>query len=455
MGFIDRQNRYIAAYISIFLANKIKIGDEHNKLLAQIKKDLDDISINILHKLKMQHKVIDGYYIKSPISELVNCIINYAYTMQASDIHLEPQEKYLQIRFRLDGKMILIYQLDNKISNYLVSYLKLIANLDIAEKRIPQDGKINFSSKDVTNLDIRISTIPIIFGEKIVLRLLGNIQTLLSLDNMEFSYINLNNFKEMIHLSSGLIVITGPVNSGKSTLLYAILNYLNHTDMNIVTIEDPIELDIQGINQMQVNFKAGLDWSLALKAILRQDPDIVMIGEIRDDIVAKQAITTALTGHLVLTTLHTTNALGVPARLIDMGVSPMMLSIALTGMTAQRLVRKICPYCKVKYKPQMNSLESLFLGKDFYVGMDLYKGSGCEKCNYTGFKGQVAIQEVFQVTDKIRHLIGKSDVDLNLKRMAQMEGFKNLLDDGKSKVLQGITTVQEVWQVINGVYKLG
>ena len=455
MGFIDRQNRYIAAYISIFLANKIKIGDEHNKLLAQIKKDLDDISINILHKLKMQHKVIDGYYIKSPISELVNCIINYAYTMQASDIHLEPQEKYLQIRFRLDGKMILIYQLDNKISNYVVSYLKLIANLDIAEKRIPQDGKINFSSKDVTNLDIRISTIPIIFGEKIVLRLLGNIQTLLSLDNMEFSYTNLNNFKEMIHLSSGLIVITGPVNSGKSTLLYAILNYLNHTDMNIVTIEDPIELDIQGINQMQVNFKAGLDWSLALKAILRQDPDIVMIGEIRDDIVAKQAITTALTGHLVLTTLHTTNALGVPARLIDMGVSPMMLSIALTGMTAQRLVRKICPYCKVKYKPQMNSLESLFLGKDFYVGMDLYKGSGCEKCNYTGFKGQVAIQEVFQVTDKIRHLISKSDVDLNLKRMAQMEGFKNLLDDGKSKVLQGITTVQEVWQVINGVYKLG
>ena len=455
MGFIDRQNRYIAAYISIFLANKIKIGDEHNKLLAQIKKDLDDISINILHKLKMQHKVIDGYYIKSPISELVNCIINYAYTMQASDIHLEPQEKYLQIRFRVDGKMILIYQLDNKISNYLVSYLKLIANLDIAEKRIPQDGKINFSSKDVTNLDIRISTIPIIFGEKIVLRLLGNIQTLLSLDNMEFSYTNLNNFKEMIHLSSGLIVITGPVNSGKSTLLYAILNYLNHTDMNIVTIEDPIELDIQGINQMQVNFKAGLDWSLALKAILRQDPDIVMIGEIRDDIVAKQAITTALTGHLVLTTLHTTNALGVPARLIDMGVSPMMLSIALTGMTAQRLVRKICPYCKVKYKPQMNSLESLFLGKDFYVGMDLYKGSGCEKCNYTGFKGQVAIQEVFQVTDKIRHLISKSDVDLNLKRMAQMEGFKNLLDDGKSKVLQGITTVQEVWQVINGVYKLG
>lgn len=455
MGFIDRQNRYIAAYISIFLANKIKIGDEHNKLLAQIKKDLDDISINILHKLKMQHKVIDGYYIKSPISELVNCIINYAYTMQASDIHLEPQEKYLQIRFRLDGKMILIYQLDNKISNYLVSYLKLIANLDIAEKRIPQDGKINFSSRDVTNLDIRISTIPIIFGEKIVLRLLGNIQTLLSLDNMEFSYTNLNNFKEMIHLSSGLIVITGPVNSGKSTLLYAILNYLNHTDMNIVTIEDPIELDIQGINQMQVNFKAGLDWSLALKAILRQDPDIVMIGEIRDDIVAKQAITTALTGHLVLTTLHTTNALGVPARLIDMGVSPMMLSIALTGMTAQRLVRKICPYCKVKYKPQMNSLESLLLGKDFYVGMDLYKGSGCEKCNYTGFKGQVAIQEVFQVTDKIRHLISKSDVDLNLKRIAQMEGFKNLLDDGKSKVLQGITTVQEVWQAINGVYKLG
>lgn len=419
----------------------------------EIEKDLEQLSLKIMRNLQLQgkHNILQGYRNKSPVADFIDCLLENAYKLQASDIHLEPQEKYLQIRYRIDGKLILIYKASNKISNFLISYLKLISNLDIAEKRLPQDGKFIFSAQ---NIDIRISTIPVLFGEKVVLRLLGNKENLLNLNQMGFSKMNLKYFKDMISASSGLIVITGPVNSGKSTLLYASLNYLNRLDTNIITIEDPVELNLEGINQMQVNQKAGMDFAVALRASLRQDPDIVMIGEIRDEVVAKQAITTALTGHLVLTTLHTKNALGVPARLIDLGVSPVMLSIALLGMTSQRLVRKICPKCKVSYKPNENSLEALFLGKDFYLGMDLYKGEGCKYCNYTGFLGQIALQEILRPTEKMRYLISRDDVDVNLKREARLTDFKSLLDDGKMKVLQGITTVQEVWKTLNGVYQI-
>lgn len=419
----------------------------------EIEKDLEQLSLKIMRNLQLQgkHNILQGYRNKSPVADFIDCLLENAYKLQASDIHLEPQEKYLQIRYRIDGKLILIYKASNKISNFLISYLKLISNLDIAEKRLPQDGKFIFPAQ---NIDIRISTIPVLFGEKVVLRLLGNKENLLNLNQMGFSKMNLKYFKDMISASSGLIVITGPVNSGKSTLLYASLNYLNRLDTNIITIEDPVELNLDGINQMQINQKAGMDYAVALKASLRQDPDIVMIGEIRDEMVAKQAITTALTGHLVLTTLHTKNALGVPARLIDLGVSPVMLSIALLGMTSQRLVRKICPKCKTSYKPNENSLEAFFLEKNFYLGMDLYKGEGCKYCNYTGFLGQIALQEILRPTEKMRYLISRDDVDVNLKREARLTDFKSLLDDGKMKVLQGITTVQEVWKTLNGVYQI-
>lgn len=419
----------------------------------EIEKDLEQLSLKIMRNLQIQgkHNILQGYRNKSPVADFIDCLLENAYKLQASDIHLEPQEKYLQIRYRVDGKLILIYKASSKINNFLISYLKLISNLDIAEKRLPQDGKFIFPAQ---NIDIRISTIPVLFGEKVVLRLLGNKENLLNLNQMGFSKMNLKYFKDMISASSGLIVITGPVNSGKSTLLYASLNYLNRLDTNIITIEDPVELNLEGINQMQINQKAGMDFAVALRASLRQDPDIVMIGEIRDEMVAKQAITTALTGHLVLTTLHTKNALGVPARLIDLGVSPVMLSIALLGMTSQRLVRKICPKCKISYKPSENSLEALLLGKDFYLGMDLYKGEGCKYCNYTGFLGQIALQEILRPTEKMRYLISRDDVDVNLKREARLTDFKSLLDDGKMKVLQGITTAQEVWKTLNGVYQI-
>lgn len=419
----------------------------------EIEKDLEQLSLKIMRNLQLQgkHNILQGYRNKLPVADFIDCLLENAYKLQASDIHLEPQEKYLQIRLRIDGKLVLIYKASNQISNFLISYLKLISNLDIAEKRLPQDGKFIFSAQ---NIDIRISTIPVLFGEKVVLRLLGNKENLLNLNQIGFSKMNLKYFKDMISASSGLIVITGPVNSGKSTLLYASLNYLNRLDTNIITIEDPVELNLEGINQMQVNQKAGMDYAVALRASLRQDPDIVMIGEIRDEMVAKQAITTALTGHLVLTTLHTKNALGVPARLIDLGVSPVMLSIALLGMTSQRLVRKICPKCKISYKPSENSLEALLLGKDFYLGMDLYKGEGCKYCNYTGFLGQIALQEILRPTEKMRYLISRDDVDVNLKREARLTDFKSLLDDGKMKVLQGITTAQEVWKTLNGVYQI-
>ena len=368
----------------------------------EIEKDLEQLSLKIMRNLQLQgkHNILQGYRNKSPVADFIDCLLENAYKLQASDIHLEPQEKYLQIRYRIDGKLILIYKASNKISNFLISYLKLISNLDIAEKRLPQDGKFIFSAQ---NIDIRISTIPVLFGEKVVLRLLGNKENLLNLNQMGFSKMNLKYFKDMISASSGLIVITGPVNSGKSTLLYASLNYLNRLDTNIITIEDPVELNLEGINQMQVNQKAGMDYAVALRASLRQDPDIVMIGEIRDEMVAKKAI---------------------------------------------------CPKCKISYKPSENSLEALLLGKDFYLGMDLYKGEGCKYCNYTGFLGQIALQEILRPTEKMRYLISRDDVDVNLKREARLTDFKSLLDDGKMKVLQGITTAQEVWKTLNGVYQI-
>lgn len=427
--------------------------NEDDELSDVIRQKLDDLAEKIIRHINMQEKqgVLHSYHNKSPVEEFVNYIILQAFKLQASDIHFEPQEKYLQIRYRIDGKLSWQYKTDVKIKNNVISYLKLISCLDIAEKRIPQDGKFIFNQ---SNIDIRISTIPILYGEKIVLRLLGNKQNLLNLQQMNFSIENLIDFKQMIQASSGLIVITGPVNSGKSTLLYASLNFLNKVDTNIITIEDPVELNLEGVNQMQINLKAGLDFSRALRASLRQDPDIVMIGEIRDEIVAKQAVSAALTGHLVLTTLHTANALEVPARLIDMGVNPMMLSIALLGMTSQRLVRRICPYCKEKYKPSNNSLEAVILGNEFYSGMDLIRGKGCKCCQQTGFLGQIALQEILQPTEKMRLLISKADLDVNFKRLVLMNGFKTLVDDARQKILWGLTTASEVWRALNGVYQI-
>lgn len=421
-------------------------------MLEELQHDLDEHIAEIKHNLQInsRNSFFQGTLSKSPISRFADLIIDYAAAMNASDIHFEPQEKWLQIRFRIDGVLIFIHKIPQQIQLQLISYLKLASGMDISEKRLPQDGSILYAKK---HLDIRVSVIPVLFGEKMVMRLLDNDSKILSLMQMGFSGQNLHLFKNLIKSASGIITITGPVNSGKSTLLYSVLNYLNTENVNIVTIEDSIEMKITGINQMQVNLKAGMDFAKGLRAVLRQDPDIVMIGEIRDEYSAGEAVRAALTGHLVFTTLHTANAMGAVARLIDMKVSPSMLSIALAGSTAQRLVRKICPRCKESYQPAENSLEALLLGDRFHAGIKLFKGTGCKYCNNSGYAGRTAVHEIMTVDDDIRMLIAKGEVNLKLKRFLYLSKMKTMLDDCREKVIAGITTAQEVWRVLNGVYK--
>lgn len=421
-------------------------------MLEKLRLDLDTCIAKIRQSLAVssRNSLLQGTLAKSPISGLADIIIDYAVRMNASDIHLEPQEEYLRIRFRIDGVLLFIYKIPPAVQNQLISYLKLTAGMDISEKRLPQDGSILYAKK---HLDIRISVIPVLFGEKMVMRLLIGGSRILSLTQMGFSEYNLRMFKSLIKLSSGIVTITGPVNSGKSTLLYSVLSYLNRENVNIVTIEDPIEMKITGINQMQVNLKAGMDFAKGLRAVLRQDPDIVMIGEIRDEYSAAEAVRAALTGHLVFTTLHTASAVGAIARLLDMKIAPAMLSITLAGSTAQRLVRRICPNCKEAYMPLENSLEAFLLGDKFYPGIKLFRGTGCVFCNSSGYSGRSAVHEILKIDDTMRMFIAKGEGDLKLKRFLRLKGMKTLLDDCREKVLNGTTTAQEVWRVLNGVYK--
>ena len=421
-------------------------------MLEKLRLDLDTCIAKIRQSLAVssRNSLLQGTLAKSPISGLADIIIDYAVRMNASDIHLEPQEEYLRIRFRIDGVLLFIYKIPPAVQNQLISYLKLTAGMDISEKRLPQDGSILYAKK---HLDIRISVIPVLFGEKMVMRLLIGGSRILSLTQIGFSEYNLRMFKSLIKLSSGIVTITGPVNSGKSTLLYSVLSYLNRENVNIVTIEDPIEMKITGINQMQVNLKAGMDFAKGLRAVLRQDPDIVMIGEIRDEYSAAEAVRAALTGHLVFTTLHTASAVGAIARLLDMKIAPAMLSIALAGSTAQRLVRRICPNCKEAYMPLENSLEAFLLGDKFYPGIKLFRGTGCVFCNSSGYSGRSAVHEILKIDDTMRMFIAKGEGDLKLRRFLRLKGMKTLLDDCREKVLNGTTTAQEVWRVLNGVYK--
>ncbi len=399
-------------------------------------------------ELGARNSLIQGHYAKAPIAQLTDMVLERAAAMAVSDIHFEPREKELFIRFRIDGRLRLMCRLPGALNAYLISYLKLMTGMDIAEKRLPQDGSVLYGEK---HLDIRASSIPTVEGEKVVLRLLGSAGRLMTLDQMGFSVENLTKFKQLIQSAGGIITITGPVNSGKSTLLYAVLNHLNKSDINIVTVEDPVEMKLPGVNQMQVNQKSGMTFAVGLKAVLRQDPDVVMVGEIRDEVTAQEAVRAALTGHLVLTTLHTSDASGVPARLIDMGVKPSMLAITLLAGTAQRLVRRICPHCAEEYMPEANSLEAVMLGSRFHSGIKLKRGRGCSRCGNSGYSGRTALHEIMAVNDGIKTLIARGEAGLKLKRLLRMNGMKTMQDDARAKILDGTTTAQEAWRVLNGI----
>ncbi len=378
-----------------------------------------------------------------PLIKLVNSIIENAIVSRASDIHIEPFEKTVRIRYRIDGKNIEAMSLPKQFALSIVSRIKIMSHLDIAEKRLPQDGRIKLKVAG-REIDLRVSTIPVAFGEKCVMRILDSTSIKVNLDDLGFEKEDLDKYKKAVKSPHGIILVTGPTGSGKSTTLYATLNLLNNIGVNILTAEDPIEYNLEGINQLQINEEIGLSFAKALRAFLRQDPDIIMVGEIRDTETADIAIRAALTGHLVLSTLHTNDASSAIARLIDMGIAPYLIASSLRLVLAQRLVRRICESCKISYEPSLELLESLSIGNTKTV---FYRGKGCPSCNNTGYKGRIALYEVMPVDEQIRKaIISGADTD-EIKKIAINSGMQTLRQSGIRKVLNGITTIEEVLEV--------
>lgn len=389
---------------------------------------------------------------EAPVIRLVNSIISQAISEGASDIHVEPMEDSVRVRYRVDGILQEKQRLPKRIQAGIIARLKIISNMDIAERRIPQDGRLSLKYEG-RPVDFRVSSLPSIFGEKIVLRILDKTSSLKPLEALGFSEYNLKKFESIITQPYGMILISGPTGSGKTTTLYSILNRLNTPTKNIITVEDPVEYQLKGINQVQVNEKAGLTFANALRSILRQDPNIILIGEIRDKETAQIAIEAALTGHLVLSTIHTNDSSSIPTRLIDMGVEPFLVASSLIGATAQRLVRKVCQTCKHPVEPSEEVLTHL--GFPLEEGVTFYRGDGCEACGYTGYKGRVAISEILPISPEIQRLILNSASSKEIMAEGKRQGMKTLLDDAMNKAAEGITTLEEVIRVVSTLEAVG
>ncbi|MDI3522481.1 MAG: type pilus assembly protein PilB [Bacillota bacterium] len=373
---------------------------------------------------------------------IVDSLFAQAVEARASDIHIEPLDEDLRVRFRIDGVLQPVINLNSGVLGPLISRIKVMAGMDIAERRAPQDGRIELKQGG-HEIDVRVSTLPTIRGEKVVLRLLDKTTRIMSLSALGFAAQALTGFRQLIARPYGMVLVTGPTGCGKTTTLYAALRTLNTPQQNIITIEDPVEYQIPGINQVQVNPKAGIDFATGLRAILRQDPNIIMVGEIRDSETADVAIRSALTGHLVLSTLHTNDAAGTITRLLDMGVEPYLVASALAGVVAQRLVRCVCPRCEEEYLPEPEEWTLLELGPD-RPPEPLKRGRGCPACRYTGYWGRTAIQESMVVTPALRRLILAKASAEEIRAAALQEGMIPLLQDGVAKVLAGRTTIAEV-----------
>jgi general secretion pathway protein E len=387
---------------------------------------------------------------EAPIIRLVNSILYNSVKQRASDIHIEPFEKELVVRFRIDGVLYDMVRPPKRFQSSTISRIKIMAGLNIAEKRLPQDGRIRIKigGKDV---DIRVSVIPTAHGERIVMRLLDRTQVLLRLEEIGITGHKLEQIRKLIRMSYGIMLETGPTGSGKTTTLYAALSEINTPDKNIITVEDPIEYQLKGIGQIQVNPKIDLSFARGLRAILRQDPDVIMVGEIRDLETAEIAIQASLTGHLVLSTLHTNDAPTAITRLVDMGIEPFLVSSSLTGVVAQRLIRVLCPKCKEPYIPTDEELEEIQVDRYQVQNGHFYRRSGCQKCADTGYLGRSGIYEVLMVDEEIQNLILKG-ADSNVIRKAAIDkGMTTLRQDGAEKVVAGLTTVQEVARVSQDV----
>ena len=383
----------------------------------------------------------------APVVSLVNQVVQQAVRARASDIHLEPGGQELTVRFRIDGLLRDIMTAPKALQPALASRVKILANLDIAERRVPQDGQIHMRV-DGKGYDFRVSTLPTVFGESVVIRVLEQSGTAVSLRQIGFSGDMAASWDDLIATPHGMIVVTGPTGCGKTTTLYASLAQINTRERNIVSIEDPVEYRMPGIKQVQVNPRAGLTFASGLRSILRQDPDVVLIGEIRDRETAQIAMQAAMTGHLVLTTLHTNDAPSVPLRLADIGVEPFLVTASLVGVLAQRLVRVICPACKEAYSPPVEALRRLRLDPSQHKTLRLYRGRGCEECSGTGYRGRLGVFELLEMNDRLRTLVVDRASASQVRAAAQEYGMRPMWHDGMQKALQGVTTVEELLRVV-------
>jgi len=381
---------------------------------------------------------------QSPVIRLVNYVIFNAVREGASDIHIEPAERCLRVRYRIDGRLHKSLEVPQHLLSAVNSRVKIMASMDISERRLPQDGRIHVMLEG-RKIDLRISTFPTNRGEKTVIRVLDTRSVSLNLEDLGFAEDVLTAFREQILAPNGIVLVTGPTGSGKSTTLYAALNAISTMENNVCTVEDPIEYHLPLINQFQVQSKIGLTFSKALRTLLRQDPDIIMVGEIRDEETARTAIQAALTGHLVFSTLHTNDACSAVTRLVNMGVEPYLIGAALNMVLAQRLVRRVCHKCREAYEPA-RSIRHALDRMDCQLE-DFYKGVGCKNCRNTGFKGRIAVHELLVVTDELRDVISSSPTTGNIKKIAKQEGMVTLRHDGFRKVREGITTIEEVFQI--------
>ena len=378
---------------------------------------------------------------QSPVVKLVNYLLYNAVRENASDIHIESDDKRLRVRYRVDGKLYEKIRPPYQMNSAIVSRIKIMADLDIAQRRLPQDGGIHVLMEG-RPIDLRVSVMPGNFGEKVVIRVIDPQKILFNLESLGFTYDNLQLFRKVIQAPNGIVLVTGPTGSGKNTTLYAALSELNNEEVNICTVEDPVECNISGINQFQVNQGAGFEFSTALRSLLRQDPDIIMVGEIRDEETANIAVQAALTGHLVLSTLHTNDAPGAVTRLLDLGVAPYLVSASLIAVLAQRLVRKICPNCKTEYEPPV-SIKKISQ-QNSETEQKFYRGVGCKKCRNTGHTGRIAIHELFVPDEKIIEMVADGTSLKKLRAMALNNGMLSLQQDGIEKVYAGIVSIEEV-----------
>jgi len=384
----------------------------------------------------------------APTIRLVNSIIERAVNERASDIHVEPGETELKVRMRIDGVLRETLTIPRELQASVLSRIKIMSGMNIAERRIPQDGRFNVSVRD-KEIDLRVSTLPTVYGEKIVLRLLDKSGGLISTDAIGLSGDDLEKYRRLIRMKNGVLLIVGPTGSGKSSTMYAIINELNTREVNLVTLEDPVEYNVDGVNQVQINEKTGMTFASGLRAILRQDPDIISVGEIRDGETAEIAMRAAVTGHVVLSTIHTNDAAGTIERLLDIGVEPYLIASALKGVISQRLVRRICPACKKAYQATPEELQDL--GLPTHVPHMFYRGEGCPECYNTGYRGRAAVFEILIIDREIRGMISagatRSQIDDALTRPGS--GFVSLMQNAVRLILDGTTTVEEVARVIN------